>query len=72
VNNHLSICKALSGSLRRQSYQTPFSMYFLASKIVSGFGNYIWDESPGGTVSGWPFLQHFISIFAPVSILLSF
>jgi hypothetical protein len=38
-------------------YQAPFSMHFLASTIVSGFSNYIWDESPGGTVSGLPFLS---------------
>ena len=68
----LCIFKALAGPLRRQPYQAPFSMYFLASTTVSGFGNCIWDESPGGTVSGWPFLQSLlytlISIFAPVSI----
>jgi hypothetical protein len=27
-------------------------MHFLASTIVSGFGNCIWDEHPGGAVSG--------------------
>jgi hypothetical protein len=56
ANIHLCICKALTGPLGRQSYQAPFNMHFLASTIVSGFGNCIWDESPGGTVSGWPFL----------------
>nr|CAA36859.1 tlm protein [Mus musculus] len=55
VSIHLCICKALSGPLRRQPYQAPFSMYFLVSTIVSGFGNCIWDESPGGTVSGLSF-----------------
>jgi hypothetical protein len=71
----LCICKALAGPLRRQLYQAPVSMHFLASLIVSGFGNCIWDESPGGTISGWPFLKsllYFISIFALVSILFSF
>ena len=29
----------------------------LASIIVSGFGDCIWDGSPGETVSGWPFLS---------------
>ena len=33
----------LSGSGRK---------YFLASTIVSGFGDCIWDGSPGGVVSG--------------------
>jgi hypothetical protein len=28
-----------------------------ASTIVSGFDDSIWDGSPGGAVSGWPFLQ---------------
>ena len=44
----LSLCKALAGPLRRQPYQAPFSMHFLASTIVSGFGNCIWNESPVG------------------------
>ena len=29
---------------------------FLAYARVSGFGGCIWDESPGGAVSGWSFL----------------
>jgi hypothetical protein len=33
----LCICKILSGLLRRQLYQTPVSIHFLASTIVSGF-----------------------------------
>jgi hypothetical protein len=53
----LYIYKALAGPLRRQLYQAPFSKHFLASTIVSEFGDCIWDESPDGTVSGWPFLQ---------------
>jgi hypothetical protein len=36
------------------------SKELLASMIVSGFGNCIGDGSPGGTVSGWPFLQFLI------------
>ena len=60
----LCICKAQAGPLRRQPYQPPFSMHFLTSTIVSGFGNCILGESLGGTVSEWPFLQslHVISI----------
>jgi hypothetical protein len=52
----LCICQALAGPLKRQLYQAPYSVHFLASAIVSGFGNCIWDEFPGGAVSGWPFL----------------
>ena len=65
VNIHLCICEALAEPLRRQLYQAPFSMHFLASTIVSGFGNCIWDESPGGAVSGWPFLQTLLHILSP-------
>jgi hypothetical protein len=48
------------------------SMCFLTSTIVSGFGDCIWNMSPGRIVSGWPFLQsllHTVSVFAPMSIL---
>ena len=43
--------------LRRQLYQAPISEHFLASTIVSRFGDCIWDGSSRGAVSGWPFLQ---------------
>jgi hypothetical protein len=51
----------LSGSSRasRETTISGFSSnFFLASEIVSGFGVYIWDGTPGGAVSGWPFLQY--------------
>ena len=57
VSSHLCIWKSLARPFRRQPYQAPFSIHFLASTIVVGSGNCVWDESPGGTVSGWPFLQ---------------
>jgi hypothetical protein len=44
------ICRALVGQLRRQLYQAPFSKHFLASTVVSEFGDCIWDESQ----MGWP------------------
>jgi hypothetical protein len=53
----LCICQALAEPLRRQLYQAPLSIHFLASTIVSGFGNCKWDEPPCWTVCGWPFLQ---------------
>ena len=43
--------------LRGQLYQAPVSKYFLASAIVSGFGDCIWDGSSGRAFFGWPFLQ---------------
>jgi hypothetical protein len=56
-----SICICIGQNLlepfRRQLYQAPVSKHFLASTIVSGFGVCMWDGSPGGAVSGWPFLQ---------------
>jgi hypothetical protein len=41
VSIQLCICKALTGSLRRQVYQAPFSKNFLASTIVLEFGDYL-------------------------------
>ena len=67
VSIHLCICKALAEPLRRQPYQVPVSKHFLASTILSGFVNCIWDKSPGGTVSGWPFLQ---TLFHTLSVCL--
>jgi hypothetical protein len=54
---HFCICQALVEPLRRWLYQAPVSKHLLASTTVSGFGDCRWDGSPGGTVSGWPFLQ---------------
>jgi hypothetical protein len=70
VSIHLYICQALEEPLRRL-YQAPVSMHLLASTIVSGFGDCVWDGSPGGAVSGWPFLQspHFVSETPPMGIL---
>jgi hypothetical protein len=50
---HLCICQALGESLKRQLYQGPVSMYFLASTIVSGFGVCIWmDPQEGQSLNG--------------------
>jgi hypothetical protein len=54
---HLYICQVLLEHLRRQLYQAPVSKHLLASTIVSGFSDCIWDRYPGGAVSGWSFLQ---------------
>jgi len=75
VSLQLCISQALAEPLRRQLYQAPEVMHFLASAIVSGFGVCIWDGSPGGAVSGWPFLQsllytlslYFFLYFVPFS-----
>ena len=56
------ICQALAEPLRRQPYQASISKHFLAFTIESGFGGCIWDRSPSGAVSGWPFLQSLLHI----------
>jgi hypothetical protein len=60
----LCICQDLAEPLRRQLYQAPVSMHFLAFAIVSGFGDCIWDGTPGRAVSGWPFLQSLFHTFS--------
>jgi hypothetical protein len=52
----ICIYQALTEPLRKQLYQAPVSKYSFASAVVSGFGVCIWGRSPGGAVSGWPFL----------------
>ena len=66
ANICLCICKALSGSLRRQLYQSPFSKHFLASIIVSWFGIWnVYGMTVRETVSGWPFLQSLLYTLSP-------
>jgi hypothetical protein len=66
---HLCICQALAEPLRRQPYQAPVSKYFLVSAIAYGFGDCIWDGSPGRAVSGWPFLQALLHTLSPYFFL---
>jgi hypothetical protein len=54
---YLCICQELVEPLRRQLYQPPVNKNLLASRILSGFSDCLWDRSPGGAASGWPFLQ---------------
>jgi hypothetical protein len=70
----LCICQALAEPLSRQLYLGPVSMHFLASTIMSGFSDCIWDGSPGGAVSEWPFLQsllHTLSLYLLPSVFCS-
>jgi hypothetical protein len=53
---HLCICEAPEEPLRIQLYQAPINKHLLASTIVSGFCDCIWDGSPGEAVSGWSML----------------
>jgi hypothetical protein len=49
----IHLCTSCSGRLlKRQLYQASVSKHLLASSIVSGFGDCIWDESTGGAISG--------------------
>jgi hypothetical protein len=61
----LYICQALAEPLKRQLYQAPVSMHFLASTIVSALGGCIWDVSPGRAVSEWPFPQSLLHTLSP-------
>jgi hypothetical protein len=62
---HLFICQALAEPLRRELHQAPFSKYFLASTIVSGSGDCIWDGSLVGVLSGSPFFQFLLYTLSP-------
>jgi hypothetical protein len=67
------ICQALAEPLRRQLCQDPVTKHFLASNIVSGFGNCIWGWNPRSGSLWMAFVSvsapHFLSIFPRVSIL---
>ena len=63
---HLCICQEQAYPFRKQLYQAPVSKHLLASTTMSEFGNCIWDGSPDGAVTGWPFLQsllHSLSLY---------
>jgi hypothetical protein len=64
VSIHFCICQALAEPLRRKLYQDPVSKHLLASTTVSGFGDCIWDRSPGESVSAWSFLQSLLHILS--------
>ena len=49
---YLYICQALAEPLRRQIYQAPINKQLLAFPMMFGFGDCLWDVSPGGAVSG--------------------
>ena len=65
----MSICiyisQVLAELLRGQPCQAPVCKHFLALAVVLGFGVCEWDESQGGVVSGWPFLQSSATVFCP-------
>jgi hypothetical protein len=70
---HLCICQALAELLRRELYLAPVSKHLLASTIVSGFVDCIWDGSPGGDSLWMVFpsvsAPYFVSVSPPMSIL---
>ena len=51
VSLHFCIFQAWVEPLRRQLYQVLVSKHLLASIIVSGFGNCIWDRATGEAVT---------------------
>jgi len=56
-----SVSRVLSVSLRRHPYLTPVNKDLVASAIVTGLCDCIWDRSTHGVVSGWPFLQSLLN-----------
>ena len=60
VSIHFCICQALAEYLRRQLYQSP-----VGSPIVSGFGGFLWDWSPGREFSGWSYLHSVLWTLSP-------
>ena len=68
----VSIClctyQTLAEPLKKQLYQAPVSMDYLAPTIVSAFGICTWDGSPSVAVSGWTAFPsvsapHFMSLY---------
>jgi hypothetical protein len=55
VSIHFCIYQALADPLKRQLYQAPVSKHLLASIIVFGFGNSIWDPQVGQSQDGLSF-----------------
>ena len=72
VSIHLCICKHLAGTLKRELFQAPCSMYFLTYIIVSVFSKCTWDKYTGGTVSPCPFIQFFSTIFLHICVCILF
>ena len=65
VSIHLCICHALAEPLRIHLYQVLVSKHISVSAIVSGFSVCLWDGSPGGAVSRWPFFQSLPPTLSP-------
>jgi hypothetical protein len=62
----IHLCLSGTGQAFQETALVPVSKHLLASTIVSGFGDCIWDGSLGGAVSGWSFLQsllHTLSLY---------
>jgi hypothetical protein len=68
VNIQLCIYQVLTEPFRRQLYQGADSKHFLASTIMSGFGNCIWDGSPDGVVPSVS-APYIVSVFPSMGIL---
>ena len=65
----LQLFQSFAEPLRGQRSQAPVNKHFLAFTILSGFGVCLWDGSPGGAVSGWPFLQSLLHTLSPYFLL---
>jgi hypothetical protein len=67
VSIHFCICQALVEPLRKQLYQAPVSKYLLASIVVSGLGNCIWNGSPVGHSLDGLFFSFCFTLFHCIS-----
>jgi hypothetical protein len=74
VSIHFCICQAPVEPLRRQLYQAPVSKHLLASTIVSGFSDCIWDGFTSWAISVWPSVPgpHFVCVSSSMGILFPF
>jgi hypothetical protein len=65
----LCTCQGVTEPLRIHPNQASISKPFPASTIASGFCGFIWDGSPGGAISGWPFHQSLVHTLSPYFFL---
>ena len=65
---HICISKALAEPLRRQLYQVPVSKLLLASTIVSGFDDWIWDGNLWRVILSVS-APHFVSVTPSMVVL---
>jgi hypothetical protein len=67
---HLPLYLSCSDRISQETaISASISKHFPGSTIVSWFGGCIWDGSPGGAVSGWPFQWSLLHTLFPYFLL---